>query len=184
MLHQIITAVFSLFVSTSDATALMRTARDTRLTVETAKQHVAAARFAAVVTDTDPDLLLAIGHHESRYETAAVTAEAGGKISCGVMTPEPTYDEERCAEATRSLLVGYLHGAEHLRGWIAATRGDVHAALLGYAGGGRLIRFCDDTAAHDDHRGCRFPRDIQERARRIRSARASRTGVIRDPGRT
>ncbi len=104
--------------------------------------HASSAVIAGAAFDLPPDLLLAIAHHESRYQASAVTAEAGGKLSCGVMTPEPMHDAERCSAATSSLLAGYLHGARHLRGWLAAAHGNVRIALLGYAGGYRMISAC------------------------------------------
>jgi hypothetical protein len=162
-MQQILAALFSLFVSTSDATALIRTANDTRLTVETAAQHLTAARFAAAVTDTDPDLLLAIAHHEARYELNVVGPPVHGLRACGVMQHTPTAS---CPEA--SLINDYLTGARHLEEWIQAQHGDIRRALIGYAGGYALLALCDRGEAP---RTCSIARVFQARAQRIKRAR-------------
>lgn len=105
-------------------------------------EHALAATIAGAVYNVPPELLLSIAHHESRYQHATVTREEGGKVSCGVMTPVPTQSSGLCQSATTSPLAGYLHGAKHLRHWIDAARGDVRVALMGYAGGYRMIRNC------------------------------------------
>ena len=134
-MEQLIAAVFTLITSIVDvpsAKALMSTAKDTRLTTETALQHIAAARFAAVLTRTDPDLLLAISHHESRYTPDVVGPLLhNGKRACGVMQHVPV--KGPCPK--RVLVADYLAGATHLRSWIRAARGDIERALAGYAGG-------------------------------------------------
>jgi soluble lytic murein transglycosylase-like protein len=112
------------------------------LTTETARDNLSAARFAAFWYGVDPDVVLSIAHHESRYEVKAVTNEPGNRISCGVMTPEPTYDKKKCLAATTDVFAGYMAGAEHLRGWFDACRGNQRCALLGYAGGYYLIGEC------------------------------------------
>ncbi len=140
------------------AAGALRTA-PSYLTADTARDHALAAATAGRMYDVDPALLLSIGWHESRYTVDATTPEEGHKVSCGVMTPEPLH---RCA--TGSLLAGYLAGAEHLRGWLTATHGDLELALLGYAGGGRLIRICKA----DDIRACHTPQVFLTRAARIR----------------
>jgi hypothetical protein len=125
-----------------------------------AEAHALAASSAARVYVVDPALLLAIAHHESHFELGAITAEVGGKVSCGVMTPVP---QARCTP--ENLLASYLTGAEHLHTWMVAARGDVRTALTGYAGGYRLIKFC---AAGGDARGCHVPEVFLARARQIR----------------
>jgi soluble lytic murein transglycosylase-like protein len=134
-MEQIIAAIFALFTSLADvpsAQALMSTAKDSRLTIETAVQHIAAARFAGTLTDVDPDLILAIAYHESRF-TPGVEGPLlyNGKRACGVMQHVPV--KGPCPK--RSLLADYLAGAKHLAGWIRAERGDLKLALAGYAGG-------------------------------------------------
>jgi len=109
----------------------------TDLTPTSAAAHLTAARSAANATKVDPYLLLYIAWHESRFNPRERTPESGGRESCGVMTPFP---RARCAR--RSLADQYLIGAKHLRGWFDACRGNARCALLGYAGGYRLIRAC------------------------------------------
>jgi soluble lytic murein transglycosylase-like protein len=132
-----------------------------------AVQHLRAARVAAVVVDVDPDLLLSIAHHESRYSATEATPEVGGRVSCGVMTPEPV---AACGAAT--MLDGYLAGARHLRGWLDACHGDQRCALTGYAGGYRLIAICRDDATR---RACAVADAFLNRAAWIRKARNQRS---------
>ena len=91
------------------------------------------------------------------------------------MTPEPL---QTCT--SHSVLEGYLAGAAHLRHWIDASQGDVHRALMGYAGGYRFIANCArgprlrSTGIHDDL--CRVA-DIE-------LAVAARIKRLRDRGHT
>lgn len=117
-----------------DAAGLRATAPQ-YLNAGTAVLHLTAARAAGSVYGLDPDLLLSIAHHESRY-TVARTPEAGGLTSCGVMTPQPL---AKCDST--SVTGGYLEGAAHLRKWVDNTR-DQRTALLGYGGGYRAIKAC------------------------------------------
>ena len=122
----------------ADADALHRFA-PSYVTAEAARDHVWAARTAAAAYDVDPDMVLAISYHESRFTSNVVARERGGRVSCGTMTPYPT---KTCA--SRSLLEQYLDGTRH---WAVDWRraGDVRGAreaLLGYAGGYSLIRRC------------------------------------------
>lgn len=110
--------------------------------LDRARDHAYAAAVAANAFNVDPTLILAIAWHESRFEQKAVTVEIGHKLSCGVMTPVPSYDPKACSLSTASLMAGYIAGAEHLRGWLNVCRGNERCALLGYAGGGLLIRAC------------------------------------------
>jgi hypothetical protein len=155
----------------ADAAALHRFAPE-EVTVDRARAHVWAARVAAATYDVDPDMILAIGYHESHFAENAVTAEAGGRVSCGAMTPYPTTS---CA--SRSLLDQYLDGTRH---WAVDWRhaGDVRSereALLGYAGGYALIRACrrGPVLRHqtigDDL--CRTPEAFGRIRDRIRAAR-------------
>jgi hypothetical protein len=165
-MHEVIVAFFTLFISIADvpaAEALVSTAKDTRLTVETAAQHVAAARFAGILTDTDPDLLLGIAHFESRYESTVVGPLVSGKRACGVMQHTPVAS---CPKPM--LLRDYLIGANHLKKWIRSQRGDIERALIGYAGGYALLELCDRGEAP---RTCPIGRVHQARAKRIKRAR-------------
>jgi soluble lytic murein transglycosylase-like protein len=154
---QVIFAIITAFGPRTDelARGAQRTA-PTYLTAYTAPEHAFAAVIAGKIYDVEPALLLSIAWHESRYEIAAVTPEIGHKVSCGAMTPEPI---ARCPAP--SLLGGYLAGARHLRGWLDAEHGNLRLALLGYAGGGYLIRFCRDGG---EAKGCRTPEVFLARA--------------------
>ena len=166
-MYEVIVALFTLFTSLADrpaAEALVGTAKDTHLTVKVAAQHVAAARFAAVLTDIDPDLLMAISHFESRYEPAVVGPLVRGKRACGVMQHVPI--KGKCP--TPSILRDYVNGARHLAEWIHAQHGDIKRALTGYAGGYLLLEKCDRDEAP---RACAIPRIHLARSRRIKRAR-------------
>jgi hypothetical protein len=152
--------------SPSDVEALRRTASEP-VSAQAAADHLTAARAAAERYGVDANLLLAIADHESRY-TDATTPEVGGRVSCGAMTPTPI---ARCAHD--GILVDYLRGAEHLAGWIAAARGDLRGALLGYAGGYVLLRACAEGPVLRDRPGgqvdlCSTPDVFLRRARWIR----------------
>lgn len=159
----IIMLFFATIPTAADSEALRQTA-PAYLTADTAREHLRAARVAGAIYRVDPALLLSIAHHESRYAYREVTLEAAGKVSCGAMTPEPTYDRDACLRASSSVLGGYLAGAAHLRTWLAATRGSLRTALLGYAGGFHLIRWCQDNRA----RQCDTPDVFLGRAAWIR----------------
>lgn len=141
MLATLLTILFG--VADVDADAF-RTTAPRHLTLESAREHLWAATVAALAFDEDRDVLLSIAHHESNYEHQAVTVEpeigTGRRVSCGVMTPEPIASCPR----GMTVLSGYLAGARHLRAWLDAYRGNLHAALLGYAGGGEhgLVGAC------------------------------------------
>jgi hypothetical protein len=149
MIATLITLLAVLFTPSTDADALRRTA-PSYLTPSSASDNLDAARIAGALVNVDPDLLLSIAWHESRYEPQAVGREPGGRVSCGPMTPEPV---ARCT--AKPMLAGYVAGARHLRDWIGATP-DIHTALLGYAGGFSMIRACArgpvlrPRGAHDD----------------------------------
>lgn len=136
-------------VSVDDATALTKT-DPANLTVESAKEHLAAARIAAARYRVDAPLLLSISWHESRYKADAVSKEIGGLVSCGPMTPVPM---ARCEK--KHIVDGYLDGAAHLREWID-TSSSLRLALMGYAGGYKLIDACNKgpvirkNGRHDD----------------------------------
>jgi soluble lytic murein transglycosylase-like protein len=174
MILALLLALLGFPITDVDADALRSTA-PTYLTLETARDHLAAARVAGAAHGIDPDLLLSIAWHESRYDVASSNRkEPGGKVSCGVMTPIPMrrdHASKRCPEVTTSLIAGYLDGARHLRGWLRAT-GHQRVALLGYAGGYVGIKHCGAPwNARDDYR-CHTPEVFTGRARWIRSARA------------
>lgn len=111
-----------------------------------AREHLDAAISAGEATDTDPAMLLAIAKFESNFQQNTRTLEPQGKVSCGVMTPVPTYSRRECSSARSSLAAGYLAGARHLREWIdgcaAIGRPTTRCALLSYAGGSALRNYC------------------------------------------
>ena len=153
--------LLSLLCSPAAADRLRLTAPD-YLSPELARTHLVSAAAAGVLTGQDPSTLLAIAYHESRY-TMATTPESGGRVSCGVMTPEPV------SACQRSTLAGsYLAGARHLREWATAARGDMRIALTGYAGGWVLIRAC---AVDRGRQGCAHYAHIAARASAIRGRR-------------
>lgn len=162
---EIIVALVSMFVSPDDADALTSTA-PRYLTRDTAREHIAASVVIGTITRTDPSMLLSIAHHESRYQHGEVTPELGGKVSCGVMTPEPTYSRRACSDATRSIAAGYLAGARHLRGWLDVCRDNERCAMLGYAGGFALI----DACSREKKSGCYAPFVFEQRATLIMRA--------------
>lgn len=166
-MEQLVAAVFAFLSSMTDvpaAEALVSTANDTHLTVPTAMEHVAAAQFAGTMTNVDPDLLLAIAHHESRYEPNVIGPLVRGKHACGVMQHVPVTGP--CP--TLALLADYLAGAEHLAEWIRVQHGDIERALVGYAGGYALLALYDDGGAS---RARAVVRLELARAQRIKRAR-------------
>ena len=136
----LIRLALALFTPTSDADAeALHRFAPSYVTVDSAREHIWAARAAAATYDVDADMVLAISYHESRFTPNVVTKEPGGRVSCGAMTPYPT---KTCV--TKPLLAQYLDGTRH---WAIDWRraGDVRSdreALLGYAGGYFLIRGC------------------------------------------
>ena len=177
MILRILIAIFAPL----GAEGLRQTAPDL-LTGDSAREHAFAAELASVAFDVDRDVLLAIAHHESRYSFREVTPEAGGRFSCGTMTPEPLADRSACESARASVLAGYVAGARHLRGWIDACRGQQRCALLGYAGGWAAIRACSVGPVHAERSGgtidlCKTPDVFLWRARWISRSRARARSV-------
>lgn len=153
----LIVALLTLF-GPSPASERLRELPDVRLSADDAVEHLWAARIAGALEGVDPSTLLAIAWHESRFQSNNVSAEAGGRHSCGAMTPEPVAHCHRVA-----LVYQYLAGARHLRGWQQAlgTR-----ALTGYAGGFALAVRC---RRDDPPRACGFARQIARLASKIGS---------------
>lgn len=177
MLQIIVWFLASFFGRDADSERL-RASAPNYLDANQAVLHLWSARiatFAAELPTHDADnLILAIAWHESRYQVGTVSIEAGGRVSCGVLTPEPV---AKCPEQT-TIVDEYLTGARHLRGWFDACRGNRRCALLGYAGGYRAIRACAQgpVLRHGD-RGddlCRTPEVFEWRARLLSSPKRSR----------
>ena len=160
--------------SDADAEALQRFA-PSYVTVDTARAHVWTARVAAAAYGVDADMVLAISYHESRFTHNVVSKEAGGRVSCGVMTPYPT---KKCV--SKPLIAQYLDGTRHWAiDWQRA--GDVRSnreALLGYAGGYRMIHRCrlGPVLRHKTHGDdlCRTPEVFARIRDRIVDARQPR----------
>jgi hypothetical protein len=136
----LIRIALAIFTPTSDADAeALHRFAPRYVTVDGARAHVWSARVAATAYGVDVDTILAISWHESRFTDNVVSRERGARVSCGVMTPFP---RKTCTP--KSLLAQYLDGTRHWAvDWQRA--GDVRSereALLGYAGGYRLIRRC------------------------------------------
>lgn len=164
---QLLAILFKLFVDDAHADALVETA-PTYLTREAARDHIASAFVAGIATNQRPALLLSIAWHESRYEQNVVSTEAGGLVSCGVMTPSPT---TKCYAT--DLTSNYLVGAKHLNEWRDATRAE-WTMLLGYGGGYRAIKTC----ASSKHYACAVPGVFLWRANLIERAWRKRLVVL------
>lgn len=137
-----------------------------------AREHAATALLASLATTTDPLMLLSIGNHEGDNKANAVGPESGGRVSCGVMTPEP---QASCPPAM-TLFDGYLAGARHLRTWINSTR-SYWTALLGYAGGYYAIERCRHGPVwiRPGVDGCQTPRVFLTRALWIKTVIEAKT---------
>ena len=157
----------ALTTTPTDATAL-RSSSPADLTESSAWIHLVCARAAGASFGIDPDVLLSIAWHESRYraETATPLSPISTRHSCGVMTPEPV-DRATCARQTASVISGYIAGASHVAVWLRAEHGDLSRALGGVAGGYHFLRAC----AVDPTPVCRTPAVFLERARRIKALR-------------
>ncbi len=142
------------------------------LTTDVAAEHLTAARFAGLMYDVDPAILLGIAWHESHY-TNAITKEPGHRVSCGPMTPVP--HRGYCSADELSTIGGYLIGAKHLRMWMDHTRcgGQVRCGLTSYVGGGGLVRVCTRKGRSMNafrHDACRAAPEMMLRARLVRRA--------------
>lgn len=179
---QILRFLIALFtpVSDADAEALHRFA-PRYVTVETARDHVWAARTAAAAYGVDETMVLAISWHESRLTDGVVSKESGGRVSCGAMTPVP---RKTCTP--KPLLAQYLDGTRHWAvDWQRA--GDIRRdreMLLGYAGGYRLIRRCRQgpVLRHKTHGDdlCRTPEVFEAIRAKIRAARRAPRSTNRE----
>jgi hypothetical protein len=146
----------------------LRATAPTYLDNATARANLQAADVASSRFHIPRDLLLSIAWHESRYQADIVSRDPDGRVACGVMTPSP---QAKCKPV--SMLEGYLAGSEHLAEWFKATRTE-REALLGYAGGWRMIKVCraGKMLRHGDHGDnlCLTPEVFTSRARRISRA--------------
>jgi len=120
-----------------------RATAPTYLTTESAREHLSTAMAAAVVTDEDPYVFLAIALGESTYKANVVKVEVSGTLSCGVIqATAPNWSA--CNRMRASLWEGYYAGALLFRSWRTNPRcaGSTACALAGYAGGWRALDFC------------------------------------------
>jgi hypothetical protein len=175
---------FMVWMTPLDHTAALQRTTARHLDASSAAEQLAAARLAGSAHGIDPDLLLAIAWRESRYDADAVAHEKSGRVSCGVMMVTEPKGVKVCPH--RTALEGYLDGAEHLRGWVNATR-NMQSALLGYAGGYRLIEACKRGPMVRERAGktmdlCSTP-ELRRAAwvRQERTRRSTRQSATSDP---
>jgi len=163
MLLDLIVSFVAMFVTPDAARGLSSTA-PAYIDEDSARQHLAAAVVAGVMTKTKPETLLAIAWHESRYKYDAITREPPDPVtrqarwSCGVLTPEPITDRRACEVIAGSLARGYLAGARHLRAWLDACGDHSGCALLGFAGA------ATHDCANSPTRACVAARDFAVRS--------------------
>jgi hypothetical protein len=120
--------------------------------IERAAPAVAAAVQVGEETGLPPEVLVAIAHHESDFQPAAVSWRAanGQRLDrlavpdvlprgavCGYLQSMTT-TRLGCLEATTPI-GGMRAGARELVEWLGACRGDLRCALVGYAGGNRAV---------------------------------------------
>lgn len=161
-------------VSDADAIALHRFSPE-EITIEHARDHIWAARVAAVAYTVDENMILAIAFHESNMREDAVSHEPGGRVSCGSMTPTPV---NHCTK--KPLLAQILEGTRHWAVEWQEARGvrSEHEALLGVAGGYRGIYKCRQgpVLRYGDHGDdlCLTPEVFWRLRDRIRAARLAK----------
>lgn len=140
------------------------------ISIVRAYAHVWAARVAAARYNADPDMVLAISYHESRFTPDTVTPGPAGTVSCGAMTPYPTI---QCPHQT--LLAQYLEGTRHWTLWNGAPAvHSAHEGLLGYAGGYALIQACrQGVVLRHGHNLCKTPEVFEAIRTQILKARGA-----------
>lgn len=105
----------------------------------------ALARAAAQVVGVEYELLRGIAWHETHEHLHHVQVETNGWLSCGVGTSTPVATIGECEAYIDG---GYVVLARDLRGWMDARdpvtreRLSRREALIGFAGGYRLIAQC------------------------------------------
>jgi hypothetical protein len=141
----------------------LRQSAPTFLNSTTAREHLGAARAAAIKYNVRPELLLGIASRESGYGAKLTYREASGLYSCGV-GQVTNLNGGACEPYTLTVTGGYLESARVLNAFAMACKGDEHCALTGYAGGFYLISFCRKNA----HVNCGISNGLMARAARIR----------------
>lgn len=157
----------SLQPTNAEAECLRSTAPN-YLTVDSAKEHIAAARFAGLLYHLDPSVILAVSWHESRFNPKTVTKEPGHRVSCGVGTPVP---KRYCTRDELTVLGGYLALGKHLRMWVSVY--GIRDGLTAYAGGGLTVLGCKKhgrVRAPSGRNACNFSTDILKMANKIERA--------------
>lgn len=172
----LITLLTVLLSTTPDDVEAFRSTAPRYLTTETAHEHLLLARVAAAEHGLDADLLLSIAWFESRYTVDVIGPEVRGKRACGVMQPMM----KTACPTNPSLAGGYMQGAQHVRAWVTAARGDMRMAMLGYGGGYALINRCAEGALMVERAGrlidlCTVADTRLYRMQAIKRARAKRT---------
>lgn len=147
MTHLIV-ALLQLLVAPAAAERLRAQApTDRHMTIDQAREHLASAAVAQLITGERAHTLLAIARGESEYTVDAFFRERSGALSCGVVQATAR-DQAHCDLMRRDLLEGYLVGAELLRSWRLSPRcrGSSACALAGYAGGWAMVEACSHPA--------------------------------------
>lgn len=121
-----------LFVDPTDVAALQRTMGWEAVSANATAETLVAARIAGQAYRLDPNLLLSIGFHEVRTESATSKSKSCVEIiGVGTTTCQPT-----------TTLDNYLACAAHVRGWIDAMHGNERWGLVGVVGGYALLEKC------------------------------------------
>lgn len=133
--------------------ASVAVARDADCAERDAQQIVLAAHLAAA-PDLPPDLLLAIGYIESRFDEDATSRMVAGARRTGSWPSRepagagPWFCGQLQTRAVqwadclrlRDTTLAYLAGAAEVRAWLRRTRGNMTLALRGYACGNAGLR--------------------------------------------
>lgn len=138
----------------------------TYLDAEAAQEHAWHAERAAV--DMVPaELLIAVAAVETHFDAKRVSL-VRGKRFCGPVQAQAGRSKRRCREL-QALGEGYATGARELADWLRYTKGDLPAALRGYACGVRARLTCGS------HGGRKLPyhERVLRGLRRLQAARAA-----------
>lgn len=186
-------AIAIALLADNDDVAALRDSAPAYLTLDTAREHIGAARMAADRYGVDVNLVLSIAYFESRYQPTAFGREHHGLFSCGLMGVGPV---QACDQAELTIIDGYLAGARTLRNWMDTARRARHhpandragriiadcvdklprpqCAMLGYAGGWDLIEVC----TNGQHPNCEIPNQRFGRAALIGRRKVAATPSV------
>lgn len=124
------------------------------LDADQAAEHAWHAERAASEENQVPaDLLLAVAAVETHFRPTVVSV-VRGKRFCGILQSQAGRSKRRCRDQ-QALGLGYQVGAHELAAWIRYRKGDLRAALRGYACGIRAKRTCGS------HGGRKRPYDLR-----------------------